>query len=113
MVFHCGATTWSSTCGRGARVKRGRRGLILPPHAIGVAVRAAWQMLEGSVGYRALHGVRSRGAIDTCCASHGEFRGPILSIVPPSFGQTAVKSGSAPRRPRVNPPPAPYALTLD
>ena len=35
-------------------------------------------------------------------ASHsgkrGEFPGPILSIVPPSFGQTAVKSGAARRR---------------
>jgi len=49
MVLHCGGRhgpqLWT-----GAQVKRGRRGLILPPHAIGVALRAARQMLEGSVG---------------------------------------------------------------
>ena len=45
MVLHCGGRhgpqLWT-----GAQVKRGRRGLILPPHAIGVALRAARQWLK-------------------------------------------------------------------
>src|SRR3981189_1004211 len=44
--------------------------------------------------------------LDQSAREKREFPRPILSIVPPSFGQTAVKCGAGSRRAGVNPPAA-------
>ena len=64
----------------------------------------------GHVGARSQHLAAARRASSPKAVA---ISGPILSIVPPCFGQTGMECWAERRRPSVNPPAALMRVTLD